>query len=75
LQLAWPVQNGAVEEGQTMWEPEKPTQRDLRTVAASDAQSRPTVRPLAKAGTRARLEEYVACDLSRDPRFEPAVAC
>jgi hypothetical protein len=58
-----------------MWEPEKPTQRDLRTVVASDAQSRPTVRPLAKASDRFRLTEHVVCDLSRDPRCEPAVAC
>lgn len=58
-----------------MWKPEKPTQRDLRTVAASDAHSRPTVRPLVKGDTRPRLEEYVVCDLSRDPRFEPAAAC
>ena len=48
-----------------MWEPEKRTQRDLRTVAANDAQSRPTVRPLAKASDRFRLREHVACDLSR----------
>ncbi|HEY3819017.1 MAG TPA: hypothetical protein VGL81_17730 [Polyangiaceae bacterium] len=57
-----------------MWEPEASTRHDLRAVASNDAQSRPTVRPPAKAAVRPPVREQVACDLSRDPRYEPATA-